>query len=412
MNDNVKSSDSAEPDAEAATETDKAVETNDVDKVPETKDIVETVDKSTEPPVADKSADKPPEKAAEKPVKRSRFAGFIAFIALIVALVAVGASAWLYRQLEEVKTAADTRASQQLAEIRSLDVSPQLSELVTQIDELKAERLQAQQISEQRIDEIKSAVGVLQETGQRGDRDWVIAETRYLLKMALHRIALAGDLDSAAAATRAADEQLHSLSDVRLLPVREALAEEIAALRGTPKPDVEGKVFALIQLARRSNSLPVVHSRPVLIDEPAEPEPVPSEAPNNNEPGFQAAVMKWVDRFVVVKPAPGKSDAQQPLYLADVAALEDALDSRAALQLALQKAQIAVLRRDQKDYLAALSSAKTLLVEDFDGQHELVQRFEQDLQQLEQSAVTPQVSGIGGALKLLNHIVAELEGES
>ena len=326
----------------------------------------------------------------------------------MIAIGAVAGCGYLYYQLKLLNQDIDSRTADQQAKIRSLDVSPKLAALSQQLDQSSSSSKQDDTKLANRIDQLQVSVEVLQENGSRADRDWIIAETRYLLKMAQHRLLLAGDLDTAAAATRAADAQLHSLADVSLLPVREALAAEIALLRSTPKPDIEGNVFSLIQLARRSNDLPLKSdsdNTTVPVEQIAEAESAVADDPSQQaaqQGGFSKSVMKFVDRFVLVKSVP----VTEPSVLLQSDATES-LSKRAALQVALQKAQIAVLRRDQNDYVAAVSSAKLLLADNFDANNEVVKRFSEDLAQLEQSPVQPQALGIGAALKLLNKIVTE-----
>ena len=363
--------------------------------------------------VDEKPKDESPPPPVQKPAKTGRAAAVLAFLSLLIAIAAVAGCAYLYLELKKLDTSVAQRSSRQLAQIKALDKSTEFATAISGIENRISQVEQNSQSGDgalaENFNQLESAVRVLQENGARTDRDWAIAETRYLLKMAQRRLTLAGDLDTAAAATRAADEQLHALSDIRLLPVREALAAEIALLRSTAKPDIEGNVFALIQLARRSNKLPLKPSVTLVDLQKEDESSVQLADSGTTQPvGFRASVMQFVDRFVVVKNVGGRESDVFPLS----AEGEEILGKRAALQVALQQAQVAVLRRDQSDYSDALSEARAMLNKHFDSDSDIVARFSQDLGLLEQSPVRPELSSVGGALELLNKVVAEWEAES
>ena len=380
----------------------------------------EVVDTATdEAQLSEVTEDKPAEEqtpppAASTPEKKGRGAGVLAVLSLLIAVAAVAGCAYLYLELQKLDKSVAERSEQQRAQIKALDKSAEFSANISSLEDRIAQVEQNSQSGDSAltdtVGQLESAVRVLQENGARSDRDWAIAETRYLLKMAQRRLTLAGDLDTAAAATRAADEQLHALADIRLLPVREALATEIALLRSTPKPDIEGNVFALIQLARRSNSLPLKPKVNVvdLQEEDAGSVELADTGTAQPASGLRESVMSFVDRFVVVKSVGGNESDVFPLSNQG----EEILGKRAGLQVALQQAQVAVLRRDQVDYRAALEEARTMLGKHFDAESDIVKRFSQDLGLLEQSPVRPELSTIGGALEMLNKVVAEWEAES
>ncbi len=361
--------------------------------------------------IAPQSETDVPRQSPERTPKsgRSTVVAVFAFLALLLAIAALGGGGYLHREYLELKSDTDALASSQQNLVQTLDFRPRLDELDQRLDAISQRSENAAGAADARLEKLQDSVRVLQEIGSRGDRDWVIAETRYLLKMAQHRLALAGDLDSATAAIRAADAQLHTLADVGLLPVREALAGEIATLRSTPRPDIEGLVLNLIQLARRCNNLPLTTDRRVSIGIAQGIDSSTGDA--NGTPidtDFSSEMVKLVRQFVVVKRV-ASADSKNP---GEDSTADQDFDRRAKLQLALQKAQIAALRRDQIDFVAAVGTAKKLLTEHFDNDNDQVRRFAEDLLSVEQSQVRPDVKGVGAALQLLDKIVAESVDES
>lgn len=399
MNDNADQTPSHASDADNT-----AVETT-VNHTIEPTDTVELPVEGAPATTAHSTDDKKP---ADKPTRKNTPAIALALLALLLALLAGVGCAYLYYRLHTLTTANAEQAAQQKNRIDQLDVRPRLATLSKRLDGIAKQNQQNGTNSNTRIDQLQNAVQVLQETGLRSDRTWVIAETRYLLKMAQHRLLLAADLDSAAAASRVADAQLHRLADVSLLPVREALSIEIATLRSAPRPDIEGVVLALMQLGRRSNllALPTVAGA-----KPATTAVKETSTEQTDEPLAQTSIgdnlVQLVKRHIVVKAAP-----KPTLSPENPRVDEQVLGQRAALQLALQRAQIAALRRNQVDFLAVIHAAQTLLAAHFAKDNQHVQRFSEDLDTLAQVLVRPQLKGIGAALKLLDKIEAGLGDKS
>ncbi|MEM7208726.1 MAG: uroporphyrinogen-III C-methyltransferase [Pseudomonadota bacterium] len=342
----------------------------------------------------------------EPPTKKpERFGTIIGIVAFLIACIAVVFAAYLYREIGALRDTSAQQASSQSEQIADIDVRIQVGALESQLAALAEQDTKGTEYNDSRFNELQEAIAVLQENGARGDRAWVLAEVRYLLRMAIHRITLAGDLDSAAAATRAADDQLHALADVGLLPVRQTLAEEIAELRAASRPDIEGKVLTLIHLARRTNALPLTEHRTQKADLQVEEQQVNS-AEDVNDTNFGGQFMDFLSQFVVIREAP-TVDTSTPEERAAAA-----LGKRASLQVVIQSAQIAVLRRDQSDFELAINKALTQVREHFHGEDERTVKFAEDLNALLQTPVRPEISTIGSGLKLLNEIESKVEVSS
>ena len=336
---------------------------------------------------------------APKRPKTNRWGVSIGLLALILSVLTALGGVYLARQLANLEASTVQVQQAQNQRIDSLDVSPQLTHLSQWLEELQQQgKVQDQAIVEQ-IKTIERSLLVLQQHSAFTSRDWVMATARYLLQIAQYRLTLAGDLTTATEAMRAADAQLHSLADLRLLPVREVLAEEIRTLREMPKPDVEGNVLAIIQLSQRSNELPLaVQLRP-------KNSPSSETAPNTAEPSnteknfFFNRLVAMVQKLFKVQRLVESDDTGWART-----GNSAVLSQRASLQLSLQRAQTAALRRDQADYLESLNRAQSIVMDNFAIDTEAVQRFLHDLAMLLQSPVRPKPAGIGRALQLLDEI--------
>jgi uroporphyrin-3 C-methyltransferase len=345
-------------------------------------------------------ADAPP--PSEK--KGGRAAMIVAVIALLLALAGLGGGYYLYtlsqtqqstqassdaawrseadklaQQVASVKNAAESRAaavSAEAAQARDA-VAAQISELV------------GEQVStlDERLTGVADSLSQTQEYALRSQRGWLLAEVEYLFRIAIQRVLLAGDLDSAAAALRAADARLHELGDVNYLPVRVRLADEIAALRGVDRPDVEGTVFELVRLGRRADDLPLLG---VLAKAEGAAQAKPEAIDVMPEGSFWDAVQK----FIVVR----RNDVQVDL---SVSPTPDQMSRAETLRLQLQAAQLAAMRRDEASYRNYMSQAVGYVEKEYQTSDPRVQRFLEDLVALGQRNIVPHVDTLGEALQML-----------
>lgn len=111
--------------------------------------------------------------------------------------------------------------------------------------ELKKQIEQIQSISQQAITIVN-----------RNQRDWVLAEIDYLLRIAHQRIAVAKDIGGAIAALKGADARLKQLGDLSLFNIRKQLAKDIGRLNAIHQADVNGISLALDQAIAYLPELP------------------------------------------------------------------------------------------------------------------------------------------------------------
>ena len=160
------------------------------------------------------------------------------------------------QRLDEVAQQAEGSASQQA-----------VSDLESRLDSGEAERDEALQNTlgdlRDEFDSYRSDVDetlgqVLDQLSQEQDtdeREWLHAEAAYLLRLANQRLQLEGDVDGAAALLRTADARLVDADNPALTPVREAIANELAALDAVPQVDRTGLYLALNAQQERISSL-------------------------------------------------------------------------------------------------------------------------------------------------------------
>lgn len=218
--------------------------------------------------------------------------------------------------------------------------------------------------------------------------DWVLAEAEQLMVIASHRLQLARDVGSALAALRATDRLLQSLADPNLLPVRRALAQEIASLEALEKTDTAGMSLRLAQLAEQSDRLPLAGAGRVA------PETVAATEPANQD--WQASARDlWQDLKSLVR-IRYHSEGQKPLL-----APEQHYFLRENLRLMLFGAQHALLQGNIAVYQQNLKSAIQWVRDYYDLTSQVTVAALADLEKLASARVVAEMPNIAGSLTAL-----------
>ncbi|MFT7491120.1 MAG: uroporphyrin-3 C-methyltransferase [Pseudohongiellaceae bacterium] len=92
--------------------------------------------------------------------------------------------------------------------------------------------------------------------------DWLLAEARYLLRLASQRLLVENSTVGAQALLQSADDILLSIDDPELLPARSAIAAEMIALRLAKAVDRPGIYLQLSALKSQIQALPLIPFRP------------------------------------------------------------------------------------------------------------------------------------------------------
>lgn len=274
----------------------------------------------------------------------------VAWLALLIALAAAGAVGYGYWTL--------IRVPGEAAAPQATDAAQREAALGATIASLRAE---AQQGAAQRsalaadvatLGEALAAARTAMATSSQpatppSPRQWRLAEAEYLLRIANQRLLMERDAPGAAALLLAADDVLAALDDFALHGARAAIAEERAALLAVRTVDVQG-VYLKIEAAKG-----LLGDLPLRLPEYMSP-PVAEE-----ELGADASMVEHLlARLSGMVRLRNHNAAIRPLLPPDQA---EYLEQR--LRLALDRAQLAVLRGDQTIYAASLGAASEHLRE-------------------------------------------------
>ena len=326
---------------------------------------------------------------------------WLAFLVAIVALAAAGYTAW-----QGWRSGADTSADDRAARLESglssserslAELQQQVAELGQRdpgidaaVDSLRGDLEQRLRLLESlpaRMSTLESSVASLAGISEGARDAWIVAESEYYMQIANAQLQLANNPHLAALALRMADERIVQLADPGLTGVRQAIADELAALDVMEKPDIEGATLTLASLARVVESLPLAGAGEGQRDESAVDEE------QSGVGRAWASVKNAMSGLVTVTPV---EQARLTQLSPDA---EHFLRSNIALQL--QAARLALLRGEQTIFVQTLDDTSALLRDYFDTNSSQVAGALETISEVRDHVFVAEVPDISESLRLL-----------
>lgn len=328
-------------------------------------------EKSTSEPVATKTAKAAPEKPSASPKKPKKSSGtdskkafpWIKTLLVVLLIGALGVAGWI--GWTEWQTQLESRAG--ISESLQQDLAATESKLVEQ-QQLNRQTIQQQsqfigQLESQLKDQIYSmnlrlnsqAERILQlGTASRGD--WLLSEAAYLIRLANQRLQVERSTENPLAILENVDTIFVQLNDPELLPVRRALAEDIAALRMAGKVDREGIYLELEAISKAIKQLSIIEPAPASQTPEIVDAATDTEQTRSLLDSFQRFSQKLGQLIVVQK-------RQQPIEPLLTSNEQSIIQNN--IFLLVEQAQSALLREEQVIYRASLEKSAALLVRYF-----------------------------------------------
>ncbi|MFQ1645577.1 uroporphyrinogen-III C-methyltransferase [Aeromonas veronii] len=285
----------------------------------------------------------------------------------VAILLALGLTGGLY--LHGHKNAVAQQA--ELAQLKQ-----QLASALSKIDQTSskdAEQLAALDQTQQRLQgEMQGLQNRVLDLNDKRPNDWMLAESEYLVRMAGRKLWLEHDLVSAITLLGNADERIAALNDPSLMPIRKALAEDIAKLKGMPRIDREGLTLKLAALSDQIELLPL--STVSMPEAKAEPDQAVSANPDEWESNLKKNWVKFTENFVTIRRRDGAVEAllspQQEIFL------------RENLKTKLLQAQLSVYHEQQALYEDSLDKAQRWLTQYFDTDNSATRYMQGEIDKL------------------------------
>ena len=371
--------------------------------------------------------------APAQTVRRKR-GGFGTVFLVLLSLASLVAAGYLYWRVEGIggsggiESRLDSeiaRMERELAGVRSMSRSD-MDELQSNVADVN-QTLAAYRES---LDGLRAAVSAEDRSdGSPDPSAWRIAEVEYLLRVANNRLLMERDTRTADRMLASADTILEELDDYALHDVRALIAEERMALVNTNAANAQSIFLTLEAMKDTLSELPL--KQPEYFEESeavsAQAAPDETEKAPGPEQGFHGSTppatgempaLPYASAVGEAPPAEGsfgdalekrffglfefrtrESVAPRPLIRP-----EEAIYLELNLRLALERAQLAMLRGDQTLFATSLKSARKWLDEYVDPDHAATQRIAQDLDGLMSLDIEQPMPDISGSLARLREL--------
>ena len=364
----------------------------------------------------------------DAPVQRvQKRRGFgTAFLALL-SLAAVAAVGYLYWRVEGIAGSGGiesrlggeiARLERELAGVRSMSRSG-MDELQSNAADL-AQTLAAYRES---LDGLRAALSAEDRSDRSLDpKAWRIAEVEYLLRIANNRLLMERDTRAADRMLESADAILEELDDYALHDVRALIAEERMTLVNTNAANAQSIFLTLEAMKDALPELPLKQPQYFerkdvsgsertggrSADRPgrtfreigATPDTASDEEVAASDPEPRSIGRALQDRFYgLFEFRTRESIPPRPLIRP-----EEAIYLELNLRLALERAQLAMLRADQTLFATSLNGARKWLDEYVDPDHAATQRIAQDLDRLLSLDIEQPMPDISGSLARLREL--------
>jgi len=367
---------------------------------------------STDTEPAGQSAAAPP-----SPPKRSGAGTALAVVALILGIAAASVAGYLWyhvqveQRLSQNEALTDIRSAVNTANVNVTALEKDVDALREQQKELGS-RIESQ--IEARLDELSSQQQALAERSEslsqslekvyddldRSLDSWALEEVEQLLRIANHSLQLSGDIPTAAAGLELADKRLEELANPAFLPVRERLADDIAALKSLEPVDIAGLSLRLSGMAAKVENLPLAQKteRPIAGGSGEQQGGGGTESASGADRWLDAGgellndLKKLVRIQNIEEPAKPLLTPDQRYFLYH------------NLRLMFSGAQIAALRKDTATYQANLEQAGKWLSEYFDTGHQGVKQLLSDVQGMSGKNLSPELPDISDSLNALQKV--------
>lgn len=367
-----------------------------------------------------KSAQQPADAAVKKSTAQpgkpsSRQPASMTGFALLLSLCALGLSGYvgwrgytLEQTLPELRTGLDQlqpQIARQQARLATLEQDSSASLAQYQ------QHLQSQlQISQQRETQLQSRVDTLSakvRTLEGATRNqWRLAEVEYLLNLANQQLLTVHDVATSHALLTSADQILAQLDDYALFPVRQALAEDLAALQTAPQVNRQDIWLQLQAIGSLVPNLTMLDNRQRLTDQVLS-ESTATDSNTDDAPGrswqtvANDVLMDAWQRFSSLFRITTERTEPVEIRLTD----EQEQLIRQKMQLLIEQSQLALITGQQSVYQLSLQQASQWLTRYFTIDGGASQQLADELATLAGLTIEPNIPGIQrslAALKALN----------
>ena len=327
---------------------------------------------------------KKPEKKPRAFLDSNRLLLFTVTTVLILLVGFISLAGWQMLQQQQARI---NHQQQQLEQI-----SRQQARIHQQLEKQLQQTLQQQA---NKLDNLKATMTAFLQRRRYNQRDWLIAEAEYLVKLANQRLILAADVRSSLYALRAADARLREVGNPRFIPLRQSIANDIQKLNSVTEIDVISLSLKLNAIQKQIENLPLKTPLPQTANRNQQPA-TPSEQTDSWQ---KLPATIWHDLIGLLK-IQTHDEPVQPLL-----APEQRFFLVQNLKLQLEQARLALINNQPVIYKDRLQQAQQWIKRYFDKENALTQSVIKNLSELAQTKITttlPDISDSVNQLQLLH----------
>ena len=327
----------------------------------------------TPPPRAEaEKTPEPPQAPAPVIIRESGGKG-LAVGALVLSLLALGTGGFLFVQGQNVLKNQETAFNQKIdqAAVGESENAQILKENSRRQSELAAALQQIADGQRDNKEQIEAANRAYQEL-LRNRADWLVDETEATLNMAAQQLLLSGNVPVAVTVLENIESRLSRFEQADLLPIKQAVSSDLAALKNQPYLDISGTALRLDRLETAVAGMPLVLESTL---QPGQAEAAPQEDPNAS--WWQRTwnkTLHGLGNLVEVR----KLNNGDAMLLAP----EQAYFVRENLRLRLLDARIALMQHNGEVFLSDLNNAEAAVKQYFDNQSPATQAWLKELAEL------------------------------
>jgi len=313
-----------------------------------------------------------------------------------IAVAALVAALYAHFRLAQFDNRID-RLHAQVTQLRATQdrLSGQLATLTARLDTAQnSMRMELRGLRElpAQVGELGQSVEELRTRTEAPQRAWVRAEAMYLLELGERRLKLEHDVGTAVVAMATADARLATLNDPAVADVRRLLAEELAALRAVPVPDLTAVLARISSVEAAISTLPVLGVPATEARRPGdEPEP---KGPLERGMHRLAEALRDLVSLKRIDPATTRLVTQE----------EESL-RRQHLDLLMFSARVAAMEPDAAAYQQSLQAASAWLEHFFDVSSPKTAAVRTELAALRGVNIAPPLPAVGAAARQLQSVM-------
>jgi len=206
-----------------------------------------------------------PDRNSATPQKKSKLA-ILALLIAFIAIAGVVALYFWYVQQQLIITNQQSTLTKQLQQIKKESAHGNVLAQQKMIETLKAQEKNlamqfansAKNMKNETQQNINKLNQMVEKFSQNQPTDWLVHEAEYLVRIASRTLWLEKDTTAAIGLLQDADARITELNDPEILPIRQLIYQDIAALKSVPKLETETTILSLMALAEQVNNLPLV----------------------------------------------------------------------------------------------------------------------------------------------------------